>query len=40
MFSDMIDGNLMNGLIRGLNGLIIAFGIALGLLTTMIIYQI
>jgi uncharacterized membrane protein YjjP (DUF1212 family) len=40
MFSDMIDGNLMNGLIRGLNGLIISFAIALGLLTVMIIYQI
>jgi uncharacterized membrane protein YjjP (DUF1212 family) len=40
MFSDIIDGNLMNGLIRGLNGLIISFAIALGLLTTMIIYQI
>jgi uncharacterized membrane protein YjjP (DUF1212 family) len=40
MFSDMMDGNLMNGLIRGLNGLIIAFAIALGLLSAMIIYQI
>jgi uncharacterized membrane protein YjjP (DUF1212 family) len=40
MFSDMVDGNLMNGLIRGVNGLIIAFAIALGLLTTMIIYQL
>jgi uncharacterized membrane protein YjjP (DUF1212 family) len=40
MFSDMMDGNLMNGLIRGLNGLIIAFAIALGLLSTMIVYQI
>jgi uncharacterized membrane protein YjjP (DUF1212 family) len=40
MFSDMIDGNLMNGLVRGLNGLIIAFAIALGLLSTMIIYNL
>jgi uncharacterized membrane protein YjjP (DUF1212 family) len=40
MFSDMMDGNLMNGAIRGLNGLIIAFAIALGLLSAMIIYQI
>jgi uncharacterized membrane protein YjjP (DUF1212 family) len=40
MFSDIIDGNLMNGLIRGVNGLIIAFAIALGLLTVMNIYRI
>lgn len=38
-FSDMIDGNLQNGLIRGLNGFIISFAIALGLLTSMFIYQ-
>lgn len=38
-FSDMIDGNLQNGLIRGLNGFIISFSIALGLLTSMVIYQ-
>lgn len=38
-FSDMIDGNLQNGLIRGLNGFIISFAIALGLLTSMLIYQ-
>ncbi|MBC8051767.1 MAG: threonine/serine exporter family protein [Sphingobacteriaceae bacterium] len=38
-FSDMIDGNLQNGLIRGLNGFIISFTIALGLLTSMFIYQ-
>lgn len=37
--SDIIDGNLQNGLIRGLNGFIISFSIALGLLTSMIIYQ-
>ena len=39
-FSDMIDGNLQNGLIRGLNGFIISFTIALGLLTVMFIYQL
>lgn len=38
-FSDMIDGNLQNGLIRGLNGFIFSFAIALGLLTSMLIYQ-
>lgn len=38
-FSDMIDGNLQNGLIRGLNGFIISFAIALGLLTSMAIYR-
>lgn len=38
-FSDMIDGNLQNGLIRGLHGFIISFSIALGLLTSMAIYQ-
>ncbi|MDR3697439.1 threonine/serine exporter family protein [Mucilaginibacter sp.] len=36
-FSDMIDGNLNNGLIRGINGFIISFTIALGLLTSMAI---
>ena len=39
-FSDMIDGNLQNGLIRGLNGFIISFSIALGLLTSKFIYQL
>jgi uncharacterized membrane protein YjjP (DUF1212 family) len=39
-FSDLIDGNLQNGIVRGLNGLIISFVIALGLLTTVLIYQI
>lgn len=36
-FSDMIEGNLHNALIRGLNCLIISFSIGLGLLTTMFI---
>jgi len=39
-FSDMIDGNLQNGLIRGINGFIISFSIAMGLLSTMFIYQL
>lgn len=39
-FSDLIDGNIMNGIVRGVNGLIIAFAIALGLLTAMQIYQL
>ena len=39
-FSDMIDGNLQNGLIRGLNGFIISFSIAMGLLTSMFIYHL
>ena len=39
-FSDMIDGNLQNGLIRGLNGFIISFSIALGMLTSMAIYRL
>jgi uncharacterized membrane protein YjjP (DUF1212 family) len=38
-FSDLIDGNLQNGIIRGLNGLMISFAIALGMLTSMLIYQ-
>jgi len=38
-FSDMIDGNLQNGLIRGMNGFIISFSIALGLLTSMATYH-
>jgi uncharacterized membrane protein YjjP (DUF1212 family) len=38
-FSDLIDGNLQNALVRGLNGLIISFCIALGLLTSMFLYR-
>ncbi len=38
-FSDVIDGNLQNGLLRGFNGLVISFTIALGLLTSMFIYR-
>lgn len=39
-FTDLIDGNLQNGLIRGLNGFIISFSIAMGLLTSMFIYHL
>ena len=38
-FSDMIEGNLQNGLIRGLHGFIISFTIALGLFTSIAIYR-
>jgi uncharacterized membrane protein YjjP (DUF1212 family) len=38
-FSDLIDGNLQNALVRGLNGLIISFSIAIGLLTSMFLYR-
>jgi len=36
--TDFIDGNTLNGIVRGLNGSIIAFAIALGLLFAMQIY--
>ena len=39
-FTDLIDGNIQNGLVRGTNGLMIAFAIALGLLVAMNIYGI
>jgi uncharacterized membrane protein YjjP (DUF1212 family) len=38
-FSDLIDGNILNGMVRLVNGLMIAFSIALGLLGAMIIYR-
>lgn len=38
-FSDIIDGNLNNGLMRGLHGLVISFSIALGLLTALFLYN-
>jgi uncharacterized membrane protein YjjP (DUF1212 family) len=37
-FSDLIDGNTVNGMVRGMNGMLIAFAIALGLLASMIIF--
>jgi uncharacterized membrane protein YjjP (DUF1212 family) len=38
--SDLLDGNIMNGIVRGMNGLIIAFAIALGMLCSILIYNI
>ena len=38
--SDLLDGNIMNGIMRGMNGLIIAFSIALGMLCSILIYNI
>ncbi|RKD90227.1 threonine/serine exporter family protein [Mangrovibacterium diazotrophicum] len=38
--SDLLDGNIMNGLVRGMNGLMIAFSIALGMLCTILIYNL
>ena len=37
---DLLDGNIINGVVRGINGLIIAFSIALGLLGAILIYNI
>lgn len=34
-FVDMMDGNLLNGIVRGVNTLIISFAIALGVLSTL-----
>jgi len=39
-FTDIIDGNISTGIVRGTNGLIIAFCIALGLLAAMVIFNI
>jgi len=36
-FSDLIDGNHLNGILRSVNGLIIAFSIALGFYVTWVI---
>ncbi len=38
--TDLMDGNTLNGIVRGVNGLIIAFAIALGLMFAMQIYGI
>lgn len=38
--TDLIDGNTLNGIVRGVNGFIIAFAIALGLMFAMKIYGI
>lgn len=38
-FTDLFDGNLLNGLLRAVNGLIIAFMIAVGLIISIKIYN-
>lgn len=38
--TDLIDGNTLNGIVRGINGFIMAFAIALGLMFAMQIYGI
>ncbi len=38
--TDLIDGNTLNGIVRGVNGFIIAFAIALGLMFAMQLYGI
>ena len=38
-FTDLLDGNILNGMVRGVNALIYALAIAFGLVTTMIIYN-
>ena len=38
--TDIIDGNTLNGIVRGLNGFVMAFAIALGLMMAMQIYGI
>lgn len=38
-FTDLIDGNILNGAVRGINGLMIAFAISLGLLGATVIYN-
>ncbi|WP_321320086.1 threonine/serine exporter family protein [Labilibaculum sp.] len=37
---DLLDGNIINGVVRGINGLTIALSIALGLLGAILIYNI
>ncbi len=39
-FSDLMYGNIMNGIVRGINGMTIVFAIALGLTSALFIYQI
>jgi uncharacterized membrane protein YjjP (DUF1212 family) len=38
--TDIIDGNTLNGIVRGINGFVMAFAIALGLMFAMQIYGI
>ncbi len=39
-FSDLFDGNIMNGIVRGTNGLIISLVISLGMMVSIFLYQI
>lgn len=39
-FTDFIDGNILNGIVRGINALMFVLAIALGLLTVMLIYNL
>lgn len=38
-FSDLIDGNIQTGIIRGINSLMYSFAIAIGMLASMFVYQ-
>lgn len=38
-FTDLIDGNILNGIVRGVHALIFSMAIAFGLLVTMAIYN-
>ncbi|MGL4347738.1 MAG: threonine/serine ThrE exporter family protein [Chitinophagaceae bacterium] len=38
--TDLIDGNILNGIVRGVNALMFAFAIALGLLSAILIYNL
>jgi len=38
-FTDLIDGNILNGILKGVNGLILAFMIALGMVLSISIYN-
>ncbi len=39
-FSDIIDGNIMNGIVRGVSGFVTVLAIALGLALALLIYKI
>lgn len=39
-FTDLIDGNILNGVVRGINALMFALAIALGILSAMLIYNL
>jgi uncharacterized membrane protein YjjP (DUF1212 family) len=39
-FTDIIDGNILNGVVRGINAFVIIFMVALGLLSATLIYRI